>query len=106
MSRHVIGEGKTRFGVTDLFHIGDYVARVIQDDRTLNQTVFIWEDEITQQQAWELAVKKFGEDILKTKIQVGRPAMLICQRRKLTIHLTAPGSGLLEGSRGRPRRRP
>ena len=37
MSRHVIGEGKTRFGVTDLFHIGDYVARVIQDDRTLNQ---------------------------------------------------------------------
>ncbi|KAL1671623.1 hypothetical protein EV122DRAFT_226244 [Schizophyllum commune] len=69
MSRHVIGEGKTRFGVTDLFHIGDYVARVIQDDRTLNQTVFIWEDEITQQQAWELAVKKFGEDILKTKIE-------------------------------------
>ncbi|KAL1686238.1 hypothetical protein GGG16DRAFT_64644 [Schizophyllum commune] len=69
MSRHVIGEGKTRFGVTDLFHIGDYMARVIQDDRTLNQTVFIWEDEITQQQAWDLAVKNFGEDILKTKIE-------------------------------------
>ncbi|KAI5894502.1 NAD(P)-binding protein [Schizophyllum commune H4-8] len=69
MSRHVIGEGKTRFAVTDLFHIGDYVAHVIRDDRTLNQTVFIWEDEITQQQAWELAVKKLGEDILKTKIE-------------------------------------
>ncbi|KAI4521428.1 hypothetical protein EV121DRAFT_296623 [Schizophyllum commune] len=67
MVRNFIGTGDVPFAVADEFHIGDYVARIIQDERTLNKKVFVWEDEVTQNQVWDLAVKKYGEGILKTK---------------------------------------
>ncbi|KAI5890646.1 NAD(P)-binding protein [Schizophyllum commune H4-8] len=67
MVRNLIGSGDVPFAVVDEFHIGDYVARIIQDERTLNKKVFVWEDEVTQNQAWNLAVKKYGKGILEQK---------------------------------------
>ncbi|KAL1755505.1 NmrA-like family-domain-containing protein [Schizophyllum commune] len=67
MARNLIGTGDVPFAVADEFHIGDYVARIIQDERTLNRKVFVWEDEVTQNQVWDLAVKKYGEGILEKK---------------------------------------
>ncbi|KAL1698965.1 NmrA-like family-domain-containing protein [Schizophyllum commune] len=67
MARNLIGTGDVPFAVADEFHIGDYVARIIQDERTLNKKVFVWEDEVTQNQVWDLAVKKYGEGILEKK---------------------------------------
>ncbi|KAL1713302.1 hypothetical protein EV715DRAFT_211901 [Schizophyllum commune] len=67
MARNLIGTGDVPFAVADEFHIGDYVARIIRDERTLNRKVFVWEDEVTQNQVWDLAVKKYGEGILEKK---------------------------------------
>ena len=67
MARNLIGTGDVPFAVADEFHIGDYVARIIQDERTLDRKVFVWEDEVTQNQVWDLAVKKYGEGILEKK---------------------------------------
>ena len=67
MARNLIGTGDVPFAVADEFHIGDYVARIIQDERTLNRKVFVWEDEVTQNQVWDLAVRKYGEGILEKK---------------------------------------
>ena len=69
-SHTVFGSGDVPFAVTDLLHIGDYVARVIQDERTLNQTVFIWEDEITLKKVWEVAEAKLGDAVLQKKKEV------------------------------------
>ncbi|KAI5889668.1 NAD(P)-binding protein [Schizophyllum commune H4-8] len=66
-SHTFVGSGDVPFAVTDLFHIGDYVRRVIADERTLNQTVFIWEDEVTLNKTWEVAVARLGDAVLQKK---------------------------------------
>ncbi|KKA24426.1 phenylcoumaran benzylic ether reductase [Rasamsonia emersonii CBS 393.64] len=49
--------------VTDLRDVGRYVALIIEDDRTLNQKVFVYGDLITQRGAAELVEKLSGEKI-------------------------------------------
>jgi hypothetical protein len=49
------GEGKTPTLVTDREAIGDFVGRIIKDERTLNQYVVIHEEEVTQEQIWKIA---------------------------------------------------
>ncbi|KAI0333234.1 NAD(P)-binding protein [Cubamyces sp. BRFM 1775] len=64
----VYGDGDDRMLVTDLNHIGTYVARIIADPRTLNQAVIIWEDEVTQLETREIGERVSGEgDALKAK---------------------------------------
>ncbi|KAL1705266.1 hypothetical protein EV121DRAFT_203871 [Schizophyllum commune] len=67
ITRQYPGKGDAPVALTDLHNIGTYVARVLQDERTLNQRVFIWEDEATLDEAWKIAEKTFGEEILKLK---------------------------------------
>ncbi|KAL1713803.1 hypothetical protein EV715DRAFT_258057 [Schizophyllum commune] len=75
-SHTVFGTGDVPFAVTDLLHIGDYVARVIQDERTLYQTVFIWEDEITLKKVWQVAEAKLGHAILQNKKAMSEAELL------------------------------
>ncbi|TRM70581.1 hypothetical protein BD626DRAFT_477924 [Schizophyllum amplum] len=70
MTHEVIGTGDVPLALTDLSHIGDYVARIIKDDRTLNKTVLIWEDEKTQNQGWAHAERKLGSDFVQQKKKV------------------------------------
>ncbi|KAL1745199.1 hypothetical protein HDZ31DRAFT_36934 [Schizophyllum fasciatum] len=65
--RKFIGSGDVPFAVTDLLHLGDYIVRVLQDERTQNQTVFIWEDEITLNKSWEVAVAELGDAVLQKR---------------------------------------
>ena len=74
-SHTFVGSGNVPFAVTDLFHIGDYVRRVIADERTLNQTVFIWEDEVTLNKTWAVAVAKLGDAVLQKKKVVSPHAL-------------------------------
>ena len=57
----VHGAGSDRMLVTDLNHIGAFVARIVADPRTLNKYVIIWEDETTQANAYELGVRYSGD---------------------------------------------
>ncbi|KAF9807909.1 hypothetical protein IEO21_08026 [Rhodonia placenta] len=53
---------------TNMEHIGTYVARIIDDDRTLNQYVVIWEDERTLEEVKTLSETASGEeDVLRAK---------------------------------------
>ncbi|TFY57722.1 hypothetical protein EVJ58_g6855 [Rhodofomes roseus] len=47
--------------LTDVNHIGPYVARIIGDERTANQYVIIWEDELTLREYREIAEAASGE---------------------------------------------
>ncbi|TRM70583.1 hypothetical protein BD626DRAFT_544855 [Schizophyllum amplum] len=70
ITRQVVGTGDMPLALTDLAHIGDYVARIIKDDRTLNKTILIWEDEKTQNQGWAHAERKLGSDFVQQKKKV------------------------------------
>jgi hypothetical protein len=61
-SWRVYGDGNTKVAVTALERIPDFLALIIQDERTIGKTVFCWEDEITQNRGWELA-KQMRPDI-------------------------------------------
>ena len=64
----IYGDGNNRMLVTNLNHIGTYVARIIADPRTLNHAVIIWEDEPTQLETREIGERVSGEgDALKAK---------------------------------------
>ncbi|KAI0359478.1 NAD-P-binding protein [Trametes cingulata] len=64
----VHGDGTKKMLVTDLRHIGTYVARIVADPRTLNQAVIVWEDEVTDLEAHEIGERISGEaDMLKAK---------------------------------------
>ncbi|KAL1759433.1 hypothetical protein FB107DRAFT_287665 [Schizophyllum commune] len=67
VTRQLTGKSSQPLAVTDLRHIGTYVARVLQDERTLNKRVFLWEDVTTLDEAWKIAEETFGEEITNLK---------------------------------------
>ncbi|KAI0364821.1 NAD-P-binding protein [Pilatotrama ljubarskyi] len=55
------GDGTHKTLVTDLRHIGTYVARVVVDPRTLNRAVMVWEDEKTDVEIHEIGERLSGD---------------------------------------------
>ncbi|KAI5885473.1 NAD(P)-binding protein [Schizophyllum commune H4-8] len=49
LSHDFKGPGNVLLAVTASQSIGDFVARIISDPRTLNHTVFVWEDQVTEE---------------------------------------------------------
>ena len=47
--------------LTDVDHIGPWVARIIGDPRTANQYVIVWEDELSLRESREIAEEESGE---------------------------------------------
>ncbi|TBU43861.1 NAD(P)-binding protein [Dichomitus squalens] len=74
----IVGKGEAKNLVTDYRRIGTYVARIIADPRTLNRSVIVWEDEVSQQTAQQLAEQYSGEaDFIRSRrIYVGRDYFL------------------------------
>ncbi|KAG7090536.1 hypothetical protein E1B28_009645 [Marasmius oreades] len=56
------GPGDVKTAHTAKERIGDFVARIISDPRTLNETVQTWDGEATLGESWALASKITGED--------------------------------------------
>ncbi|KAK1223296.1 hypothetical protein PQX77_013834 [Marasmius sp. AFHP31] len=62
LKREFYGSGDVKTAYTDTSRIGEFVARIIDDPRTLNQTVQTWDGEATLSEAWEIASKVSGEN--------------------------------------------
>ncbi|KAI5892194.1 uncharacterized protein SCHCODRAFT_02748485, partial [Schizophyllum commune H4-8] len=60
-SRRYRGPGDIPCAATDLNNIGTFVARIIDDSRTLNKTVFVWEDQVTVADLFRIAEEKCGD---------------------------------------------
>jgi hypothetical protein len=75
------GEGKTPFLVTDREIIGDFVGRIIKDERTLNQYVVIHEEEVNHAEVWKMAEEESpeGAEIVAKKITVRSTTTLIAE---------------------------
>ncbi|KAE8139455.1 hypothetical protein BDV38DRAFT_52058 [Aspergillus pseudotamarii] len=63
-NNEIVGDGNTPMGLTDLRDIGRYVARIINDERTLNKMVYAYNTVKTQNEIYDLL-----EEISEEKIQ-------------------------------------
>lgn len=61
---HIIyGSGDVKGAITDRRDVGEFVARIIADDRTLNRYVFVWGEEITLNEIYALGEKVHGKKV-------------------------------------------
>lgn len=72
--RSFYGDGETKTAITNRDHIGDFVARIIADERTLNQYVLVHETEVTQKEIYEVCSRVAGEDFRKRNEVVSSPS--------------------------------
>lgn len=67
-SYEIYGTGDKKLLLTDLNNIGKFVARILADERTLNQYVIVWEDELTWLEVKAICEQQSGEeDLLRSK---------------------------------------
>ena len=67
----VYGTGDVPNLVTNLNHVGTFVARIIADPRTLNHAAIIWEDQVSHNEAVKIAAAYLSaEDLPKEKLIV------------------------------------
>jgi hypothetical protein len=60
-SRRVYGAGVTKCAVMDAGRLAELLVRILLDPRAENQTVFCWEDEVTQNETWAIAAREADE---------------------------------------------
>ncbi|KAH9925889.1 NAD-P-binding protein [Epithele typhae] len=60
-SNVMYGDGSRKNLVTNPAHIGLWVARIVADPRTINQKVVVWDDEVTQTEAFAIAGRISGD---------------------------------------------
>lgn len=96
-SWRLYGNGDTSVALTDLDRIPDFVARIVQDDRTLNKVVFVSENETSQNEAWEYAAKSpEATEILKKKNPVCSPdSTLECSSDDRVCRIDVAQAGLV-----------
>ncbi|TBU52270.1 NAD(P)-binding protein [Dichomitus squalens] len=64
----IVRRGEAKNLVTDYRRIGIYVGRIIADPRTVNRSVIVWEDEVSQRRAHQLAERYSGEaDFIRSR---------------------------------------
>ncbi|CAG9941841.1 unnamed protein product [Clonostachys rosea f. rosea IK726] len=93
----ISGDGNTETALIDKRDIGKYVARIIVDPRTLNKSVFVFNEIWTQNRIFDLMEKLSGEEIprshvneqaLQSKIKTANEAVAagdITQMRNLAM---------------------
>jgi nucleoside-diphosphate-sugar epimerase len=66
----VYGSGDVKTLLTDERDMGRFVAKIIQDERTLNQKVFTWSDELSQNEVLKMIEEKTGEKVEVTHVRL------------------------------------
>ncbi|TDZ35061.1 Isoflavone reductase-like protein A622 [Colletotrichum spinosum] len=61
MEPFIVGDGNKKSAITDLRDIGKYVARIIADERTINQKVFAYTELRTTNEVYDLIESLSGE---------------------------------------------
>lgn len=59
----ITGDGNTPSARTDVRDIGKYVARIVADSRTLNRSVFAYNEVLTENEVFEILERLSGEKV-------------------------------------------
>ncbi|OQE23614.1 hypothetical protein PENSTE_c008G01359 [Penicillium steckii] len=65
----IYGDGTAPNNLTNVPDIGKFVARIIQDDRTLNQYVYTYGDVLSQKEAIQIGEEIIGEKVETKHVQ-------------------------------------
>lgn len=64
--REYYEDGRKTMAVMNREHIGDCVAKIIAHPMTLNQRVFVYDDETTLEKIYDLASLASGEELMNS----------------------------------------
>lgn len=64
----IYGSGDVKTAVTDRIDIGRFVERILNDPRTLNRYVFVWSEEVTQNETFALAERITGKILTPSRV--------------------------------------
>ncbi|KAK1656501.1 hypothetical protein BDP81DRAFT_364641 [Colletotrichum phormii] len=78
---HIIGDGNTPWALTNNRDIGNFVSRIIADQRTLNKMVFAYGEVMTQNEAFDILEKVSGETVTREVITKEELQGIISQGR-------------------------
>ncbi|KAK7455636.1 isoflavone reductase [Colletotrichum acutatum] len=92
----VIGDGKTRWALTNNRDIGNLVSRIIADQRTLNKMVFAYGEVMTQNEAFDILEKVSGETVYREFITKEEVQGIISQGRMGKDIVINPKVGMAE----------
>lgn len=67
-AKHITGDGNVKTALIDNRDIGKYVVRIIQDPRTLNRDVFIYNEIWTENDILNLVEKISGETLPRNHV--------------------------------------
>lgn len=70
MSKYFYEKGDRKNLLIDVKDVGQYVARIVADERTLNRYVIAWGTEMTQAEVFSLAREISGQDIVPTPVSL------------------------------------
>ncbi|KAK1700865.1 hypothetical protein BDP55DRAFT_688882 [Colletotrichum godetiae] len=65
---HIIGDGNTPWTLTNNRDIGNFVSRIIADQKTLNKMVFAYGEVMTKNEAFDILEKVSGETVTREVI--------------------------------------
>jgi hypothetical protein len=61
-----IGDGSARNLLTDVRDVGEFVARIVRDPRTVNKRDVAWGDELSQKEVFDMVERYTGEVVERT----------------------------------------
>jgi nucleoside-diphosphate-sugar epimerase len=65
-----IGDGSTKNLLTDVRDVGEFVARIVKDPRTVNKRVVAWSDELSQKEIFDIVERYTGEVVERKYLSV------------------------------------
>ncbi|KAL2890665.1 isoflavone reductase family protein [Ceratocystis lukuohia] len=68
IDHRIVAGGNQKFALTDLKDIGRYVARIIEDPRTVNKHVFAYTEVLSMNEIWDAMKTSSGETPLKEDV--------------------------------------
>ncbi|THG97682.1 hypothetical protein EW145_g7565 [Phellinidium pouzarii] len=68
-SREIVGAGDVKSAMIDTRDIGEFVARILLDERTVNRYVFCYGEEVTQSEIHALAERVSGHKIDRIRLR-------------------------------------
>lgn len=74
----LVGDGEARNLYIDKRDIGVFVARIVKDQRTVNERVVCWSEELTQNEVVRLVEERSGEKVKVVNVSLEHDVNACC----------------------------
>ena len=79
--KDIYGDGQAKNLLTDQRDVGEFVARIVKDERTLSKRVCVWGEELSAEEVWAVVERVSGERLERNYVRfsffVKSPSLLV-----------------------------